>query len=286
MNKIFPIFFFIFLFLSKSYAQNNLENDQEKVYYAVQEKASPIEGFPAFAKKFTEIFDINNIATKDGILKIRIQFIIEKDGSFNEITIKDDEYNLIDEVKRVFSLMPNWKPAVVGDKIVRSKFTLPLTLNVDLLELPKISFNNEYQKALKSFDVDNEYFSFSCNCNLSDKAFQETYAEVIFDYKAIDDSAVYRIEVINKSNFDEVDLVGNFEKSFQQSNGNVKDGVFKGKKIRLLELQTELDGMLVYQKGIINQSKDYVVLAYVITPYENGINVLFDDFLNSLTIKK
>lgn len=63
---------------------------------------------------------------------IYLQFIIERDGSVNEIVVLRDEVGggSAKEVIRVVQNMPNWKPGSQMGKKVRVKFNLPININV------------------------------------------------------------------------------------------------------------------------------------------------------------
>lgn len=81
----------------------------------VSEKARPIEGIQTFMEQFIEKFNYKNadkVPNDITEIKLRVKFIVEKDGTFNDINLVDDTYNFQKEVERVFSEMPIWKPAV------------------------------------------------------------------------------------------------------------------------------------------------------------------------------
>jgi len=59
--------------------------------------------------------------------KIVMQFIVEKDGSLKDIKVVSgiaDVYNK--ECKRVFSLMPKWKPGKDKGRLVRTLIVIPI----------------------------------------------------------------------------------------------------------------------------------------------------------------
>ena len=71
-------------------------------------------------------------------IKMRLKFIVETDGSFSNIYIpqeyfKPDESYLFlqEEAVRTLKTMPNWSPAEYEGKIVRSTFTIPLTIKTN-----------------------------------------------------------------------------------------------------------------------------------------------------------
>ena len=59
-------------------------------------------------------------------------FVVEKDGSISEPTIVKSVDPLLDaEALRVISAMPNWKPGKQNGQVVRVKYTVPLSFNLD-----------------------------------------------------------------------------------------------------------------------------------------------------------
>ena len=58
-------------------------------------------------------------------------FCIDRDGSVSNITIlRDIGYGCGDEVVKMLQSMPQWKPAKVRGKNVRSEFSLPVTFTL------------------------------------------------------------------------------------------------------------------------------------------------------------
>lgn len=63
---------------------------------------------------------------------VHLEFIIERDGSINEIVVLRDEVGggCAEEAVRVVRNMPNWKPGSQMGKKVRVKLYLPINFNV------------------------------------------------------------------------------------------------------------------------------------------------------------
>lgn len=62
---------------------------------------------------------------------VYIEFVIERDGSITEATIKRDIGNGCgEEAKKVVERMPKWKPAMNNGHTVRSYFTLPVQFSL------------------------------------------------------------------------------------------------------------------------------------------------------------
>ena len=60
--------------------------------------------------------------------KVYVQFVVEKDGSVTNVTVRRSAHALLDaEAVRVVKLMPNWKPGTMRGKRVRVRYTLPVS---------------------------------------------------------------------------------------------------------------------------------------------------------------
>ena len=61
--------------------------------------------------------------------KVKISFIIEKDGSLNTFKItRDFGFGTGSEAVRVLKMSPKWIPGKVKNRIVRSTYVLPITI--------------------------------------------------------------------------------------------------------------------------------------------------------------
>lgn len=106
----------------------------------VQEDSSMVYDFPERMAQFPggsaamDLFILKNKnypqSLKDaGVVgKVYVQFIVEKDGSLTNISIRRGTNTDLDkEALNVVEKMPNWIPGSVRGKIVRVKYTLPIT---------------------------------------------------------------------------------------------------------------------------------------------------------------
>ncbi|GGF09021.1 energy transducer TonB [Flavobacterium limi] len=67
-------------------------------------------------------------------LRVYVSFVIEKDGSMTDITIKSDPgYGLGKEAIRVLkSLKTKWTPGILDGKAVRTAYNLPITIKTEI----------------------------------------------------------------------------------------------------------------------------------------------------------
>ena len=103
------------------------ENTGNVILKIVQTKASPVEGYPKFYDRFIQKFSAQDINSQTEVI-VKLRFIVEKDGTFTNIEVIDDQLGFGEEAKRVLKTMPKWKPAEHNGKTVRSLFTLPIKI--------------------------------------------------------------------------------------------------------------------------------------------------------------
>lgn len=67
-------------------------------------------------------------------LRVYVSFVIEKDGSMTDITVKNDPgYGLGKEAIRVLkSLKTKWTPGILDGKAVRTAYNLPITIKTEM----------------------------------------------------------------------------------------------------------------------------------------------------------
>lgn len=59
--------------------------------------------------------------------KVMVNFEVDKDGVISDIRVIQSVDPILDEeAVRVVKAMGNWNPATLGDKAVRSRYTLPI----------------------------------------------------------------------------------------------------------------------------------------------------------------
>lgn len=97
----------------------------------VQQKAKPHEGYERFIENFVRKFPKNNISASVNEIVVKLKFVVEKDGSFTNIEIVQDQYNLGADAVKVLKAMPKWEPAKHNGQTVRSSFVLPIKIKVN-----------------------------------------------------------------------------------------------------------------------------------------------------------
>lgn len=106
-------------------------NDPDAVHSFVEKKAGPKEGLVTMYKDFVREFTTPKNFNSDEI-KVRLKFIVEKDGSFSNITaVNSTNEEVSAEAIRVLKTMPNWNPAENKGEVVRSSFIMPITIRLN-----------------------------------------------------------------------------------------------------------------------------------------------------------
>lgn len=118
--------------INQDIPENVQAKTEEKPLKFVEQKALPIEGLLKFYQNFARTFNAPDMGEGVNEIKVRLKFIVEKDGSFSNIeAVGSENENVSNEAIRVLKQMPNWKPAKHEGKIVRSSFTLPIKIKVN-----------------------------------------------------------------------------------------------------------------------------------------------------------
>ena len=114
-------------------AVGTFEPVQGDVFDVVEEMPRYPGGPQALFKFLGENVHYPAEAEKAGIQgRVIATFVVEKDGSISQPTIVKSVDPLLDaEAIRVISAMPNWKPGRQNGKVVRVKYTVPLSFNLD-----------------------------------------------------------------------------------------------------------------------------------------------------------
>ena len=129
------------LLIITSFAQsidiNNEEDDTIKGDYPCIPYSEYMPEFPggdsARIKFLTDSTNYPKIA-KDNRIEgnVYVQFIVEKDGSITDVKVLRGICESIDaEAIRVTRLMPKWKPALYGNKVVRTSMRMPFKFSLD-----------------------------------------------------------------------------------------------------------------------------------------------------------
>ncbi|WP_410878280.1 M56 family metallopeptidase [Myroides sp. DW712] len=104
--------------------------DPNEVHIVVSEPANYPGGMSAFNQDFIQNFHTPKIEGES--VRVILMFIVEKDGSLNEVKIvKDPGFGVGEAALAALAKTKKWIPAKHYGKIVRSHFTLPITVQLE-----------------------------------------------------------------------------------------------------------------------------------------------------------
>lgn len=129
MKNIF-LTIFILLVGFQSIAQENKQEEDNRIHTFAQVKAIPSEGLNKLKYKLAiELKKYKNEKDLDALI---FQFIVEKDGSISNVQVKNENLSEKNIQKAVYVLEKSkWIPAKHVGKSVRSLFTISMGLKAD-----------------------------------------------------------------------------------------------------------------------------------------------------------
>ena len=104
------------------------ESDDDRIFEVVEKNAEFPGGEEACYKWLYDHIKYPPIAQEQGIQgRVFVRFVVNKDGSIVDVEVqRSPDPSLSKEAERVVKMMPRWKPALQGNKPVRSRFNLPI----------------------------------------------------------------------------------------------------------------------------------------------------------------
>ncbi|MFH6989682.1 energy transducer TonB [Flavobacterium collinsii] len=114
----------------KNYKEEEIIIDKNHIYNTAGLEILP--RFPGGQQALDKFIKENYKNPKDKTLKgnVYVTFIIEKDGSLSDIKVlRDIGYGTGAEAIRVLKTSPNWIPGKQNDNVVRSLYSLPISIN-------------------------------------------------------------------------------------------------------------------------------------------------------------
>lgn len=289
MKKILLL---LFIFLSHSFSVYS----QDEVQSFVQQKAAPKEGLQAFMKEFVNKFDYKNadtIPNDVAEIKLRVKFIVEKDGSFNDITLVDDTYNFKNEVIRVLNEMPVWNAAMHEGRNVRSSFTLPITIRItpsavtspDEIVLKTPEEISTFNALLKSNKIDTDFFDLTCDCTLVRSSKNDELQTEEFLLYSQDNKASYTI-AFRKMDLQQAQKELETVKSDAiRQKATVKNTKFNGIKTTEISINIPNGDYVDNYRMLFLYHNQYVIAVSVVSYKTQIADLLFDDLKENFKLK-
>ena len=254
-----------------------------------QMKAHPKEGLEVFYKNFINEFKLPSVPKGIYEVAIRLKFIIEKDGSFSNIEVVDDNLNITEEAIRVLNIMPVWNAAVHEGKNVRSAFTLPIKIKVkdpDFNEFNNKEEKKAFLKTLYSNVVDTDYFNLECNCTLAKSSKNDELQMEEFLLYSQDNKASYTIA------FRKMDLqqaqkeLETVKSDAVRQKAIVKNTKFNGIKATEISINIPNNGDYVDNYRMLFLYHNQHIIAINVASYKTQIaDLLFDHLKENFKLK-
>lgn len=282
-------FFFLFLLMYaacfSTFAQNNQK--QDTIYVFVQQKATPKEGMAVFYKNFAAAFELPEFPSDVNEVKLRLRFVVEKDGSFSNFEVLDGQYGLDELVITTMKKMPAWTPAMHNGKNVRSYFTLPIKINVNNLRSNVLSKSSakDFLNSLDSNEINTPLFDLKCNCDMVRSSKNDFLHTEEFVLHTQDETGIYNIifkKVDRKQAEEELKTIGLTAKN---ENAVVKSFDFSG--VRATEIifnMTENEVVNQYRTFFLYKN-EYLIGVSVVSYNEKLADLLFQHLKKNLKLK-
>lgn len=127
-KTLFLVIAFFTIQIGSAQDSTKVSNRELQIVDPIEKKPEFPGGIQGFYKFISKEYRTPKI--KGLVGKVYVSFIIEKDGSINEIKIlRDIGYGTGEEAIRVLKLSPNWKPGEQDGKKVRCSYGLPISID-------------------------------------------------------------------------------------------------------------------------------------------------------------
>jgi len=284
----------LILFVFLTYNFSALAQDEVKSF--VQQKAYPKEGLQVFMKEFVNKFDYKNadkIPNDVTEIKLRVKFIVEKDGTFNDIKLIDDTYNFKNEVIRILNEMPVWNAAMHEGKNVRSAFTLPKTIRITPSEVTspdEIVFKtpdeiNTFKASLKSNKVDTDYFDLTCNCTLARSSKNDELKSEEFYMPSQDQTASYNVAFRKLSSQQAKEEIETIKSDAVKQNSVVKKVSFNGIEATELHVNVPNGDYVNVYRMLFFYHNEHVIAVSVVSYKKQIADLLFEHLKQNFKLK-
>ncbi|ESU29605.1 hypothetical protein FLJC2902T_00750 [Flavobacterium limnosediminis JC2902] len=108
------------------------ENSNPYNYTELNTQAGPKKGMEHFYRFVSGKIDVPSKKPHQDQMKLLASFIINKDGKISEVKILRGDSKINKSLESALLKYPNWNPALQRGRPVRSKFTLPITINTGI----------------------------------------------------------------------------------------------------------------------------------------------------------
>lgn len=252
----------------------------------ITQKAEPKEGVDKFREEFSNKLDTSSVPPGVVEISFKLKFVVEKDGSLTQIEASNNEYGIGDEAIRLLKTMPKWKPAKMGEKVVRSRLTFPvhIQLSDDVESFAANLTDNElkeYRELLQSKLIETPVFELSCyQCELTEKRGNN------FMVSGQDNYAKYAIFILDENERSNKEIIeATVSKGVSDPNITSYETTILGKKaFGYLSFENNNKGTLKTRAEYINTG-GYFILIFNVSSDENVSDVMNNQLKSSLKLK-
>ena len=108
-----------------------IDGKKTVIYSSIEKEAVFSKGNAEFQRLIAENFRLKKIRA-NSLITCEIKFIVERDGTLNNITATGENESFNKEaIRAVTKIKEKWIPATINGQAVRERFKIPLTINFE-----------------------------------------------------------------------------------------------------------------------------------------------------------
>nr|WP_302828811.1 energy transducer TonB [uncultured Bacteroides sp.] len=132
-------------YVPSPYVQDTTTLDERDIFGCIETMPEfPDGGIAGLMRYLAKHTKYPNISERNIQGRVRVQFVVDKDGSIHDAKILKSVHPLLDkEALRVVKSMPPWKPGMQRGIAVKVKYIIPVTFKIKDTELPGDSIPTE-----------------------------------------------------------------------------------------------------------------------------------------------
>ena len=264
---------------------------QEKIHLFVEQKAEPKEGIAAFYKDFVDAFQIPNLPDSVDEINLRLRFVVEKDGTFSDVKVINDQLGIGKEAIQTLQSMPAWNPAKRKGKAVRSNFTLPIKVRVNnnnAISKQELFTHEELKSFVQSLNisvVETAYFDLKCNCALVKSSMDEKNITEEFMLEARDQKAYYNIFFTKADEKGGSDILETVKRDARNQKAVIRDIYFAGQNATELSFFMAEEDFVSHYRMIFFYKNGYFVGTNIVTDHPQVADVLVEHLKQNFKLK-
>ena len=132
MRKLIVLFILVFSgFVFGQVKDTIIDGEKVEIYSSIEKEAVFSKGNAEFQRLIAENFRLKKIRA-NSLITCEIKFIVERDGTLNNITATGENESFNKEaIRAVTKIKEKWIPATINGQAVSERFKIPLTINFE-----------------------------------------------------------------------------------------------------------------------------------------------------------